>query len=72
MLLMDDLKLYVKDDRELDSLVINILCVFSTDIDMEFGLKKRGVLVLKRRNVKKIVRVTWPDNCKMKSVEEDG
>ena len=58
MLLMDD-KLYVKDKRELESLV-NTFRIFSTDTDMEFGLKNRGVLVLKRRNVKKIVRITSP------------
>ena len=69
---MDDLKLYEKDERELDSLVINTSRVFSTDTDMEFGLKNRGVLFLKRRNVRKIVKVTWPDNCTVKSVEEDG
>ena len=35
-------------------------------------MKRRGVLILKRENVKKIVGITSPDNRKMKSVEEDG
>ena len=39
---------------------------------MKFGMKRRGVLILKRENVKKIVGITSPDNRKMKSVEEDG
>ena len=39
---------------------------------MKFGMKRRGVLILKRENVKKIVRITSPDNRKLKSVEEDG
>ena len=39
---------------------------------MKFGMKRRGVLILKRENVKKIVEITSPDNRKMKSVEEDG
>ena len=56
---MDD-KLYVKDERELaDSLVITFR-IFSTDTDMEFCLKNRGVLVLKRRSVNKIVWITSP------------
>ena len=42
------------------------------DIGMAFGMQRRGVLILKRENVKKIVRITSPDNRKMKSVEEDG
>ena len=47
--------------------------VFSTNyIGMEFGMKRRGVLILTRGNVKKSVVVTSPDHCKMKSVEEDG
>ena len=68
---MDDLKLYGKDECELDSF-FNTVLVFSTDIGMEFGMKRRGVLILKRGNVKKSVGITLPDNCKMKSVEEDG
>ena len=39
---------------------------------MTFGVKRRGVLILKRENVKKIVRITSPNNRKMKSAEEDG
>ena len=68
---MDDLKLYGKDESELDSF-FNTVLVFCTDIGMEFGMKRRGVLILKRGNVQKSVGITVPDNCKMKSVEEDG
>ena len=39
---------------------------------MKFGMTRRGVLILKRENVKKIVGITSHDNRKMKSVEEDG
>ena len=39
---------------------------------MAFGIQRRGVLILKSENVKKIVRITSPDNRKMKSVKEDG
>ena len=68
---MDDVKLFGKDERELESF-FNTVLVFSTDIGMEFGMKRRGILILKRGNVKKRVGITSPNICKMKSVEEDG
>ena len=39
--------------REKDDSLINTLHIFSTDTRMEFGLKKCGVLVLKRGNVER-------------------
>ena len=44
---MDDLKLYGKDEAQIDSLVKSVY-TFSTDIGMEFGLTKCGVIILKR------------------------
>ena len=43
---MDDLKLFGKSYQQIDSLVQTIH-TFSTDIGMEFGIKKCGVLILK-------------------------
>ena len=43
----DDLKLCCKNEKELDSLT-QIFRVFSQDIQMEFGIDKRAVLVMKR------------------------
>ena len=37
-----------------------------------FDMKRRGVLIWKRENVKKIVGITSPDSRKIKSEEEDG
>ena len=68
LLFMDDLKLYGNDERQIDSL-INTVRVFSDDIRMEFGLKKCGVVVMKRG---KVVKYDLPDGRRMKSVEEDG
>ena len=53
LLYMDDLKLYAKDESQVSSLVDTVYA-FSTDIKMEFGLKKCGVLVLKRGKVKQM------------------
>ena len=48
LLFMDDLKLYAKSERELDS-IIQAVRIFSDDIGMVFGLDKCAVLFLKRR-----------------------
>ena len=68
---MDDLKLYGSDKRQIDSL-INTVRVFSDDIRMEFGLKKCGLVVMKRSKVVKYYGVDLADGRRMKSVEEDG
>ena len=50
LLFMDDLKLYGSGERQIDSL-INTVRVFSYDIRMVFGMKKCGVVVMKRGKV---------------------
>ena len=49
---MDVLKLFCKREEQIDTLV-RIVHVFSTDIGMEYGMKKRGILTMKRGNVVK-------------------
>ena len=51
--LMDELKLFGKSNDQIDSLV-NTLYTFTEDIGMEFGIKKCGILVLKRGKVDKV------------------
>ena len=49
LLFMDDLKLYEKSERELDSVIQTLrIFSFSYDVGMVFGLDKCAVLVLKR------------------------
>ena len=69
LLYMDDLKLYRKDERQIDSLV-NAVRVFSDGIGMKIGLKKCGVLVMKRGKVVKYEGIDLPDGLRMKTVEE--
>ena len=57
---MDDLNLSAKSIDRIDSLVQTVY-LLRGDIRMEFGLKKCGVLVLKRGKVAKIDGVTLPD-----------
>ena len=50
LLFMDDLKLYSRNDKELDSLVQTIR-VFSEDIVMEFGTEKCAMLVIEKERL---------------------
>ena len=50
LLFIDNLKLYGKSERELDSLVETIR-IFSDDVGMVFGMSKCAVLVLKRKKM---------------------
>ena len=47
---MDDLKLYAKSEKGLESLVQTVR-IFSDDIGMEFGIGKCAKLVLKRGEI---------------------
>ena len=68
---MDDLKLYAKDESQVSSLVDTVYA-FSTDIKMEFGLKKCGILILKRGKVKQMDGLVLPSGDVMKQVDEEG
>ena len=71
MLFMDDLKLYGKSEVQIDSLIKTIQLV-STDIRMEFGIKKCGVLILKRGNFAESEGIVLPNGGTMKVIEEIG
>ena len=49
LLFMDDLKLYSRNEKELDSLVQTIR-IFSKDVGMEVGLEKCATLVIEKGN----------------------
>ena len=70
LLLMDDLKIYAKSEREINGLV-SIIQILSNDIGMEFGIKKCGVLVLKRGKVVSPERVEMPGGEKIKEIEKN-
>ena len=55
LLFMDDLKLYSRSEKRLDSLVQTVR-VFSEDIAMEFGIEKCATLVMAKR---KDCEVSW-------------
>ena len=47
LLFMDDLKLYAKSEEQ-EKTLVGTVHVFSTDIGMEFGIRKCGILTTKR------------------------
>ncbi|CAB3978867.1 Hypothetical predicted protein [Paramuricea clavata] len=71
LLFMDDLKLFGKNKEQIDSLVKTVHIV-SKDIGMEFGIKKCGMLVMKRGKIVECNGIQLPDEETIKSVKEDG
>ena len=70
LLYMDDLKLFAKSEEQIDTLVRTVH-VFSTDIGMQFGMKKCGILTMKRGKVVRCEGVMLPNNEVMKEVEKE-
>ena len=71
LLFMDDLKLFGKSDDQIDSSVQTVF-TFSEDIGKEFGLKKFGVIIIKKGKLVKFDRIHLPNQEIMKEVEENG
>ena len=65
---MDDIKLYAKKERDIDSL-IHLTRVFSNDIGMTFGIEKCGRLILNRGRMVKTNGLQLPTGT-IKDVEE--
>ena len=60
LLFMDDLKLYSRSEKGLDSLVQTV-CVFSKDIGMELAIEKCVMLVMERGKIVKSVGIELPN-----------
>ena len=71
LLFMDDLKIYGKNEREINALTSTV-DIFSTDIGMEFGIKKCGTQILKRGKVVRSDGIELPSGEKIKEIEETG
>ena len=69
LLFMDDLKLYSRSEKGLDSLVQTVR-VFSEDIGMEFGIEKCAMLVMEKGKIVKSVGIELPDGKVIKSLQE--
>ena len=71
LLFMDDLKLFSKIESQIETLVETVQ-ILSTDIGMEFGLKKCGVLAIKRGKIVKCDGIVLPNGDIMKEVDKEG
>ena len=67
--LVDDLKLYSRSEKGLDSLVQTVR-VFSENIGMEFGIEKCAMLVMEKGKIVKSVGIELPDGKVIKSLQE--
>ena len=68
---MDDLKLYGKCENEIKGLVSTVE-VFSQDRGMVFGIKKCGVIMMKRGKVKSADGIELPSGEKIREIEKGG
>ena len=71
LLFMDDLKIYAASEDMLNSLIQTVR-IFSSDIGMEFGLDKCGVLVMKRGKVVRSEGIELPNGQKMAEIDLEG
>ena len=71
LLFMDELKLYGKNENQIDTLV-NTVRVFCDDIRIEFGISKCAILIMKRGKIVKFDGIVMPGNEVMKGLEEEG
>ena len=67
----DDLKVYGKNKAEIESLVSTVQLI-SQDIGMEFGIKKCGVVVLKRGKLCKSEGIKLINGQTIKEVDDEG
>ena len=68
---MNDLKPYAKSKEQTNTLVRTVY-VFSTDIGMEFWIKKCGIHKMKRGKIVKSEGIKLPDGEVMKQVGQKG
>ena len=68
---MDDLKLYGKDDNEIEGL-LKIVKGFSDDIGMEFGLDKCAKVTFKRGKLMKKDNIVLDEGTVIKDLEQEG
>jgi hypothetical protein len=69
LLYMDDLKLYGKNKKELESLVQTVR-IFTQDIRMKFGIQKCATVVMKRGKREQDEGILLPDGELMKDLGE--
>ena len=67
LLFMDDLPLYIRSEKGLDSLVQTVR-VFNEDIGIEFVTEKCAMLVMEKGKIVKSIGIELPDGKVIKSL----
>ena len=70
LLYMDDLKLFRKTERHLETLLSTVE-IFSQNIRMEFGISKCGILILKRGKLVHLDGIEIPSGERIKEIDTD-
>ena len=70
LMYMDDIKLFVKNEKELETL-IHTVRIYSRDIGMEFGIEKCAMLVMKSGKRHLTDGMEIPKKDKIKSLAEN-
>ena len=70
LLFMDDLKLFAKNEKEIDSLVQTVR-IFSDDIGMKFGLEKCAAMTMKRGKRVHSDGIALPDGTQLRALGEE-
>ena len=70
LLFMDDLKLFAKNENEIDSLVQTVR-IFSNDIGMKFGLEKCAAMTMKRGKRVHSDGIALPDGTQLRALGEE-
>lgn len=68
---MDDLKLFGKTEKQLDSLM-NMVHIYGVDTSIEFSLSKCGVLIVQKGKLVNIVGIEFPSGEKTKETDLDS
>ena len=69
LLFMVDLMLHNQSERGLDS-VVQIVCVFSEDVGIDFGGEKFAMLVMMKGKIVNSVVLEFPDGKVIKLIQE--
>ena len=66
---MDDIKLFAKNEKEIETL-IHAVRIYSQDIEMEFGLEKCAMLVMKSVKRHMTDGMELPNHDRIRTLEE--
>ena len=70
LMYMDDIKLFAKNQRELETLILAVR-IYSQDIGMEFGIEKCAMLVMKSGKRHMTDGMELPNHDKIRTLEEN-